>query len=108
MRIRARRRHPVVWSSAAVPASRSGYHGRPQFARARRVRWWLRAGMLLAVIGVIRLAQAVRARRRDALLTAAALLTVLSIALESEPVFFCGMLFWIIARPWHWDEGVGG
>jgi hypothetical protein len=64
--------------------------------------------MLLAVIGVMRLAQAVRARRRDALLAAATLLTVLSIALESEPIFFCGMLIWIIARPWHWDEGVGG
>jgi hypothetical protein len=97
----------VVWSSAAVPA-RSGYRARTQPVRARRVRWWLRIGALLAVIGVMRLAQAVRARRRDALLAAATLLTVLGLALESEPIFFCGMLFWIIARPWHWDEQVGG
>ena len=107
MRIRARRRNLVVWSSVAVPASRSGYRARPQFARARRVCWWLRTGTLLAVIGVMRLAQAVRARRRDALLTAATLLTVLSIALESEPIFFCGMLLWMISRPWHRDEEVG-
>ena len=108
MRIRARRRNLVVWSSVVVPASRSGYRARTQPSRARRVRWWLRIGALLAVVGVVRLAQAVRARRRDALLAAATLLTVLSLALESEPMFFCGMLFWIIARPWHGDEGVGG
>jgi hypothetical protein len=107
VRIRARHRNLVVWSSVAVTASRSGYQARTQLARARRVRWWLRTGMLLAVIGVMRLAQAVRARRRDALLVAAILLTVLSLALESELIFFCGMLFWMIAHPCHRDEEVG-
>jgi hypothetical protein len=108
VRIRAGRRNRVVWSSAAVPASRSGYPARTQPARARRVRWWLRIWMLLAVIGVMRLAQAVRARRRDALLVAAIVLTVLSLALENELIFFCGMLFGMIACQWPWDEGVGG
>jgi hypothetical protein len=108
MRIRLGRRNLLVWSSAAVPASRSGYRARTQLARTRRVRWWLRAGMLLAVIGVMRLAQVVRAHPRDALLSAAILLTVPSIALKSEPIFFCGMLMWMIARPWHRDEEVGG
>jgi hypothetical protein len=107
VRIRPRRRNLVVWSSAAVPASRSGYRARTQLARGGRVCWWLRIGTLLAVIGVRRLAQVVRARRRDAFLVAATLLTVLGIALGSLPTFFCGMLIWIIARPWHWDEKVG-
>jgi hypothetical protein len=107
VRIRERRRNLVVWSSGTVPASRSGYRARTQPARARRVRWWLRTGTLLAVIGIMRLAQAVRARRRDALLAAAVLLTVLSFALESEYIFFFGMLIWMISRPFHRDEEVG-
>jgi hypothetical protein len=64
--------------------------------------------MLLAVIGVMRLAQAVRARGRDAILVAAIVLTVLSLALENELIFSCGMVFGMIAYQWPWDDGVGG
>jgi hypothetical protein len=62
--------------------------------------------MLLAIIGVMRLVQAVRARRQDALLVVATLLTVLGLARESELIFFLGMLFWMISRPFHRDEEV--
>jgi len=55
----------------------------------------------------MRLAQAVRARRRDALLAAAVLLTVLSFALENYLVFFGGLLLWMISRPCHREEEVG-
>jgi hypothetical protein len=107
MKMRPRRRNLVVWSSSAAPAGRSGHLTRTQLARGGRICWWFRTGTLLTVIGVMRLAQVVRVRRRDAFLVAGTLLTVLSIALGSLPTFFCGMLVWVIARPWHWDEKAG-
>jgi hypothetical protein len=108
MTIRLRRRNLVVWSPVAVPTSGSGYRARTQLARARRLQRWLRTGTLLAVIGVMRLAQAVWARQRAAVLVVAILLTGLSLALESELMLCCGAVFWFIAHPWDRDEGVGG
>ena len=104
MRIRARRRTLVVWSSSVAPASRSSDRGRTQRARPARIRWWLRTGALLTIIGAVRLARITRARRRDALVVAATVLTVLGIGLGSMATFAAGMLVWVIARPWHWDE----
>ena len=103
MRMRAHRRTLVVWSSS-VPVGSPGNRGRTRPARPARIRWWLRTGTLLAVIGVLRLARITRARRRDALVVAATVLTVLGIGLGSMATFAAGMLVWVIARPWHWDE----
>ncbi len=103
MRMRSRRRNLVVWSSSA-PASRPGDRGYARLARGGRTCWWLRTGALLAVIGVMRLARVMRARRRDTFLVTGTLLTVSGIALGSMATFFCGILVWVIARPWHWDE----
>jgi hypothetical protein len=103
MRIRSHRRNLVVWSSSAASASRPGDRGHARLARGRRI-WWLRTGALLTVIGVVRLAQLTRARRRDALLVTGTLLTVIGITLGSMATFCCGVLIWAIARPWHWDE----
>jgi hypothetical protein len=101
MRMRSRRRNLVVWSSSAAPARRSGDRGRTRLARGRRIRWWLRTGALLTVIDVIRLARIMRACRRSAFLTTGTLLTVIGVMLPSVAAFFCGMLVWAIARPWH-------
>ncbi len=100
MRMRSHRRNLVVWSSSAAPASRSGDRGCTWLARGGRIRWWLRTGALLTVIGVMRLARIMRARRRYALLLTGTLLTVIGLMLPSGAVFVCGMLVWAIARPW--------
>jgi hypothetical protein len=52
----------------------------------------------------MRLARITRVRRRDAFLLTGTLLTVIGVTLGSMATFFCGMLVWAIARPWHWDE----
>jgi hypothetical protein len=101
MRVRSHRRNLVVWSSSAARTSRSGDRACTRLARGGRIRWWLRTGALLTIIGVMRLAQITRARQRPAFLTAGTLLTVIGVMLPSVAAFFCGMLVWAIARPWH-------
>ena len=44
--------------------------------RARRIRWWLRAGALLMIVGVLRLARTARTRWEPVSLSAGALLMV--------------------------------
>ncbi len=102
--MRSRRRNIVVWSSSAIPASRKGDRGVTRFAR-RRIRWWLRTGGLLAVIGVMRLARIMRARWEPAFLLAGALLTVIGVMLPNAvavlsgvPVLFFALLKGLTAR----------
>ncbi len=103
MRMRSHRRNLVVWSSSAAPAGRSGDRSCTQLARGGRIRWWLRTGALLTVIGVMRLARSMRAHWRYGFLLTGTLLTVISLMLGSMAAFFCGMLVWTIARPWQPD-----
>ena len=86
MRPRSRRRNLVVWSSSAGPAARRGTRA---CARTARIRRRTRTCALLALIGLINLARALRARR---LLLAGAVLTVAGIVLPSGLVFIAGML----------------
>jgi hypothetical protein len=74
---RPHRRNLVVWSSSAGPADRALI--RP--ARSRRIQRWIRIGALLGVLGVIRVAGAVRPRWRP--LLAGAALTVVGVVLRS-------------------------
>jgi hypothetical protein len=60
MRLRRHRRTLVVWSQSAGAAAR---HGAPRLTRTRWIRRWLRIGALLAVVGLMHLAHAVRARQ---------------------------------------------
>ena len=66
MRMRSHRRNLAEWSAAAAPASRSADQQSTRLARSERIRWWLRTGVLLTVIGVRRLARIMRARWRPA------------------------------------------
>ena len=87
----------MVWSSTTGPAGWHGvgWHGAPAFARparTTRIRRLIRIGALYAVIGLIRFARAVCARRHGRLLLAGAVLTVAGIVLPSGMAVIAGML----------------
>ena len=100
MRLRLRRRNLVVWSSTAAPARRSWTvpdrrGARP--ARLRRVRWWLRTGALLAVLGVLRLARTARVRWEPVSLRAGLLIAVTGFVLPAGGgVFILGVVVLIV------------
>ena len=64
MRLRAHRRNLVVWSPSAGSAA---WDRAPGLTRTRRVPRRIRSGALLMVIGLMRLARAVRPRLRPLL-----------------------------------------
>jgi hypothetical protein len=96
MRLRARRRTLVLRSSSAVPAGRDRGRGGVRPRRATRIRWWLRIGALLTVLGVLWLARTARARWEPAGLAAGALLTVIGFLLPAVAVFYAGLLVLIV------------
>jgi len=85
MKLRSHRQNLVVWGS-------SGGYGPPRFARHVRIRRGVRTGMLLAFIGLMRLARSVHARRGARLLMVGAMLTVAGIVLSSGVIQIAGML----------------
>ena len=101
MRLRPRRRNLVVWSSTAAPAglSRAGLRrsgARP--ARLSRIRWWLRTGALLSVLGVLWLARTARVRWEPVSLLAGVLIAVSGFVLPAGGggVFILGVLVLIV------------
>ena len=94
MRLRPRRGNLVVWSSSDAPGR--SWAWRP--ARPRRVRWLLRTGMLLAVLGVRCLARTTRTRWEPVSLGAGALLMVIGFVLPAVSVaYLLGMIVLVIA-----------
>ena len=51
--MRSHRRNLAEWSAVGAPASRSADQRFTRLARSERIRWWLRTGVLLTVIGVM-------------------------------------------------------
>jgi hypothetical protein len=101
MTLRPRRRNLVVWSSTAAPAGRSRAapcragarrHRGARPARLRRIRWWLRTGALLTVVGVLRLARTARVRWEPVCLLAGVLIAVTGFALPASGLFMLGVL----------------
>ena len=91
MSLRSRRRNLIGWSQSASTVRRNGV--RP-FTRIRRIRRWIRTGALLAVVGLMPLARAVRARWRP--LLAGGVLTLVGVMLRGGPgglVLLPGLIF---------------
>ena len=105
MRLRAHRRNVVAWSPSVGPADRYGAPRLTRLARTRRTRRFIRAGALLTVIGLRRLARAVRPRWRP--LLAGGVLTVVGLMLRSGAwgavvlpgIWFLGSAFLVPASP---------
>lgn len=96
MRRRSRRRAVVVWSSSR-PTPRHGAQWAARAPRGARIRWWLRTGVLLTLIGVMRLAGTVKARSRLALSVAGTAITVAGISVPSGAVLISGLLVLLVA-----------
>jgi hypothetical protein len=85
MRLRPRRGNLVIWSSSGGPDGGS-WAWRP--ARPRRIRWWLRTGTLLALMGVVRLARTARIRWEPVFLGVGVTLVVIGFALPAAWLAF--------------------
>jgi len=94
MRLRSRRRTIVAWSSSSGRVARHGVHVVTRSTRAGRIRWWVRTGVLLAIIGVLRVA---RTYPRPALSLAGTAVTVAGITLPSRAVLVAGFLVLFLA-----------
>jgi hypothetical protein len=97
VRLRRRRRTMVVWSSSPGRATRHGAPEITRVSRGGRIRWWLRVGALLAIIGLVRLVRTAGRYPRPALSLAGAAVTVAGISLPSEPVLISGFLVLLVA-----------
>jgi hypothetical protein len=94
MKLRAHQRNLVAWSPSAGTADRCGAPRLTRLARTRRIHRFIRTGALLTVIGLMRLARAVRPRWRP--LLAGGVLTVAGLMLRSGAwgvVILPGILF---------------
>ena len=85
------RRNLVIWSSSAAPARQRRIVRQGRRIRWR-IRWRLRSGMLLAIIGVLRLARIARSRWEPMSLLAGAVLTMAGLTLPAVALFFAGLL----------------
>src|SRR5580704_6323123 len=81
MKYRAQRRNLVVWSSSVGSSDKYGASRLTRPVRARRIRRGIRIGALVTMIGLMRLAHAVRPRWRP--LLAGVVLTAVGVTLRS-------------------------
>ena len=94
MRLRPRRGSLVILSSSGVPA---GIPARRRPTRSQRIRWWLRIGALLTVIGVRRAARNMRTRWEPISLGVGVLLMMIGFALPADCVaYFFGILVLVV------------
>jgi hypothetical protein len=95
MGMRSHRRSVTVWSP---PGGRADRYDLPtQMARSRRIRWWFRTGVLLAVIGITQLVRGMRARWRSVFFVTGAALIVVGVVLPSGAALVPGILVALIA-----------
>lgn len=87
MRLRSHRRDLLSDLSVMVDGARVR---RP--VRLRRLRWWLRTGALLAVVGIRRFVRVARTRRQAIFLVIGALVLVVGVMLRSSVAVISGVL----------------
>lgn len=97
MRMRSGRRGLMAWSPPGAPADRYGAPAFTRLARSRPIRWRLRTGALLTVIGITRLARATRAHWRPVCTITGVLLVAIGGMLPSGWVFVAGLLVFLLA-----------
>jgi hypothetical protein len=95
--MRLRQRTRVVWSSSSGRVTRHGVREARPSARGGRIRWWLRTGALLAVIGLIRLARTAMKYPRPAVSLAGTAITVAGFSLPNGVVLISGFLVLFLA-----------
>jgi hypothetical protein len=97
MRLRSRRRTIVASSSSSGHVTRHGVHVVTRSTRAGRIRWWVRTGVLLAIIGVLRAARTARTYPRPAISLAGTAVTVAGLTLPSRAMLVAGFLVLFLA-----------
>ena len=107
MRLRSRRRTIVAWSSSSGHVARHGVHLVTRSTRAGRIRWWVRTGVLLAIIGVLRVARTARTYPRPAISLAGTAVTVAGLTLPSWAVLVAGFLVLCLAMFLPSDPAAG-
>ena len=105
MRLRSRRRNLIVLSTRAIPASRSGVWESRRPPRRRRF-GFMRTGVLLTVIGIIRLARTLRSHWRLSLGLSGVLLEYLGLYVftgavrgVADPLGLVILLFALLKNP---------
>lgn len=97
MRMRSHRRSLMVWSPPGGPADRYGALAFTRRARSSPIRWWLRTGALLTVIGITRIARAMRARWRSVFTVTGGLLLVIGFILPNGGAVVAGLIILLFA-----------
>ena len=97
MRMRSHRRSLMVWSPPGGPADRYGALAFTRRARPRPIRWWLRTGALLTVIGITRIARAMRTRWRSVFTVSGGLLLVIGFMLPNGGAVVVGLIVVLFA-----------
>jgi hypothetical protein len=93
---RPHRQNLMVWSSSGRPSDR--YRAQVfQVARPRRMRRWLRAGTVLAAMGLMRFAHVARVRWRPMLLLGGSAMMVAGIMLSNGLVIAPGIVVLLFA-----------
>lgn len=98
MRLPSRRRDLVIWSLSANPADRYGNSRSVRLVRTRRARRALRLGVLVTLVGAMRLARGVRYRWRP--LLAGSVLAAIGLALRGGAlgvILLPGLWLWFYA-----------
>lgn len=98
MGLRPHRRNLVLWRQSAGSAGRHASAPFTPPARTRRIRRWIRTGVLLTIVSLMPLAHEVRLRWRPVL--AGVVLTVAGVIYRAEPagvILLPGLLFLVSA-----------
>lgn len=97
MRMRSQRRSLVAWNRSPRAADRYDALSVRAITRPRRIRWWLRTGAQLSVIGIRGLARMLRIRWRSMFVATGAVLMVVGFELSSASAFVPGLVLLLIA-----------